>query len=223
MPLPMVHLYLAKGIEENIQFEFSPYYYLGNISPDAIHSRPGSTREDKDRTHLFSRVENTRNPQDISGDKIKNILELCFETGDSKMKEFALGYAVHSLLDMNWIMHIFRPFDRQLRASGLNYYDVRRVYYDETKACDLSLYNEYGWIRDLLVVLKGTTEFDFMNVLSKEEIRDWKEVTLNKMWDPQNNYIVDPHYITVDSIKKFVGSLIPEIVGVLRGWGCFIV
>lgn len=54
MPLPMVHLAVAHNILPNIDIAKPDMFYLGAISPDAIHMREGSTRQDKIRTHLRS-------------------------------------------------------------------------------------------------------------------------------------------------------------------------
>lgn len=211
MPLPMVHLFLAKGVEEKLEFKHSPYYYLGNIAPDSIHSRNGTTRRDKHHTHLYVNTKDISESQALTKKKIKEMLEVSLKNKDKSFVEFSYGYAVHSLFDMMWIKNIFRPFDRSLRTSGLNYDDVRRIYYDETKACDLKLYEENIWMHDLLVELKNTEEFDFYDILSKDEIHRWKDVTIEKMWNPQNNYIVEPYYITIDHITAFVSKVIHSI------------
>ena len=55
MPLPMVHLSTAVKIS-TIQGLKSPEFYLGSISPDAVHMRTGFVRDDKTRSHCNARV-----------------------------------------------------------------------------------------------------------------------------------------------------------------------
>ncbi len=52
MPLPMVHLAVAIQMHRLEQRIPSPDFLLGSIAPDAIHMRPDTGREDKQRVHL---------------------------------------------------------------------------------------------------------------------------------------------------------------------------
>ena len=54
MPLPMVHLSTAVKIN-TLQGLKSPEFYLGSISPDAVHMRTGFVRDDKIRSHCNAR------------------------------------------------------------------------------------------------------------------------------------------------------------------------
>lgn len=61
MPLPMIHLAVAREYAK-ASANFAglincPEYYLGSISPDAVHMRPGTGKSDKGITHLLSRAE----------------------------------------------------------------------------------------------------------------------------------------------------------------------
>jgi len=54
MPLPMVHLGVAYNIiESGFNVSDLPSFYLGVISPDAIHMRQNANKLDKHRTHLI--------------------------------------------------------------------------------------------------------------------------------------------------------------------------
>ena len=54
MPLPMVHLGIAKNIHDSgFSLTEVPQYYLGSIAPDAIHMRPTSEITAKNKTHLI--------------------------------------------------------------------------------------------------------------------------------------------------------------------------
>ena len=57
MPLPMIHLAVAREYAK-ASANFAglincPEYYLGSISPDAVHMRPGTGKSDKGITHLL--------------------------------------------------------------------------------------------------------------------------------------------------------------------------
>lgn len=51
MPLPMIHLSVAVNIEKSLGLENSPLFFLGSISPDAIHMRIDSSSKDKNKIH----------------------------------------------------------------------------------------------------------------------------------------------------------------------------
>ena len=55
MPLPMVHLSTAVKINI-LQGVKSPEFYLGSISPDAVHMRDGFVLDNKTRSHCNARV-----------------------------------------------------------------------------------------------------------------------------------------------------------------------
>ncbi len=52
MPLPMVHLAVAVQLAARHDQFPSPAFLLGSLSPDAIHMRPDSVGDDKEKTHL---------------------------------------------------------------------------------------------------------------------------------------------------------------------------
>lgn len=52
MPLPMAHLAVAVRIQNLVDRNSFPNFLLGSIAPDAIHMRPGSGPDDKQRGHL---------------------------------------------------------------------------------------------------------------------------------------------------------------------------
>ena len=53
MALPMVHLHAAwLWAQDKPELRDNPDYYLGSISPDAIHVRDGSDKSRKNAFHL---------------------------------------------------------------------------------------------------------------------------------------------------------------------------
>ena len=53
MPLPMVHLGVAKQLVDKLAIENIPNFYLGSIAPDGIYTRKEFTREQKLKNHLI--------------------------------------------------------------------------------------------------------------------------------------------------------------------------
>lgn len=53
MPLPMVHLCAANKLIDYINIKDISSFYLGSISPDAVHMREDYIPDDKSKSHLF--------------------------------------------------------------------------------------------------------------------------------------------------------------------------
>jgi hypothetical protein len=65
MPLPMIHLSVVRNFAEYIKPENSQLFFLGSISPDSIHMRVNTGKEDKQKTHYIGEtrektIENVR-------------------------------------------------------------------------------------------------------------------------------------------------------------------
>jgi len=210
MPLPVVHLYLAKKVEERLQRDLGAYYYLGSISPDAIHARKGTNRKDKHKTHLF--VIDQQLGEKSWQSTEQNILEfvkIVSRHEDSSIRHFGYGYCLHALLDMHWIRNIFLPLDRALRSGGLNFDDIRRLYYDESRSCDILLYRQHDWLDNLLDRISQTPGLDFFDILKKNEIEAWKKTVVGNIKNPTASYLVEPAYIKSDVINSFIEGLVP--------------
>ncbi|MBN2627635.1 MAG: hypothetical protein JXA95_13285 [Spirochaetales bacterium] len=54
MPLPMIHLAVAREVQKNVKIWNLQAFLVGNIAPDAIHMRENTTLKDKSVTHLIT-------------------------------------------------------------------------------------------------------------------------------------------------------------------------
>ena len=73
MPLPMVHFCTARECVHDISTLIDcPEFYLGSISPDAIHMRPGADKFSKRITHFHA----------DSGQWINNVLKFLKQNKD---------------------------------------------------------------------------------------------------------------------------------------------
>jgi len=104
MPLPMVHLSVAKKIiEAGFKITDSSLFYLGSISPDAIHMRENADRYAKKLSHLG-------NPSSVSMDfseesedgYVKIMLDFVSKNKEKINTDFLWGYIIHILTDMYW-------------------------------------------------------------------------------------------------------------------------
>ena len=109
MPLPMVHLSVGKKLID-MGFEISnlPQFYLGLISPDAIHMRQNSNRLGKNETHL---IPERKKWIDVNEEEYcRFIIDFIKANSDNIDIDFLWGYGIHILTDMYWTKHIYLKF-----------------------------------------------------------------------------------------------------------------
>ena len=109
MPLPMVHLDIARRI---VGFGYKvnniPQFYLGIISPDAIHMRKDSDRSNKDDTHLLPEGKKWNNVEEKD---YFIFMKKFFSTNLGKMNDdFLRGYGIHIITDMMWTKKVYYNF-----------------------------------------------------------------------------------------------------------------
>ena len=105
MALPMVHLLMAwKWAQDKPELRENPDYYLGTISPDAIHVRDHDDKSHKNEVHL----NNWRRPDPDA------VLRYWVE----HHTPFDIGYGVHVLLDGQWATEFRARFPQMLLPNG---------------------------------------------------------------------------------------------------------
>ena len=104
MPLPFYHISLAGTLSEKYLYvRESGDFFLGNIAPDAVLSRPDCTLAEKFETHL------RRNRLSWRGDVLKSFDK------SNKSDRFALGYHMHLVTDI-----FFRDrWEAEFRRAGI--------------------------------------------------------------------------------------------------------
>ena len=135
MPLPMVHLLVAESLKsENIKK--TAEYYLGAISPDAVHMREDYKREHKTASHFAIKNVGT-------AEKLAEFLEILNGTQEKDRKDFLKGYLVHILTDKLWLDTLYKDIylkNYQLEKAPLQ--DERMAYYNDTDQIDYMLYEK---------------------------------------------------------------------------------
>ncbi len=232
MPLPMVHLGVAYTIHKNEMFhnlDLSPsqrgQFYLGSIAPDAIHMRPGSSRMDKDMTHLllfrlrngemkFSEIP----PEDVEE---TTMLLLTYLSGQRHDEDFSfyLGYVLHILTDLYWAKTLSSAFMKAYYSDPNPLQDRRMAYYNDTDQLDFALYQTCSWRREVwedLAVARGLDvkkiELKGMDVAeasrpflpSADEINQWNKRTLH-WYDTGSSQHKNPiRYMNLEELKAFI-------------------
>jgi len=210
MPLPLVHLAIAyKILAAGFPVQDPAQFYLGSISPDAIHMRNGNTRTDKNHTHL------------LPGDKLWNDIPRKegiatvrkFFHGRGMYTDFAYGYSIHILTDMYWIHDVFARFKLDYKNDTAHAETLVATYYHDTDLVDYNIYNNAPWRGEVWQLLQDAACNNFLDLLSAQEIRLWARRTLQWFNEPENAYKFSgqPKYITLPIVENFIDTYAPHI------------
>ena len=189
MALPMVHLLAAwRWAQDKPELKTNPDYYLGAVSPDAIHIRDGNDKSRKNEIHL----NNWRYPDPDS------VLEYWL----NRHTPFDLGYGIHVLLDGQWAVEFRRRFPEMLLPDGR--LDTN-IYYNDTIVTDFGLYRDCELTPFFMdMIQKGTAPADHPQ-LRLHEFEGWRDATL-KFYQrecPMNNPV---RFIGREYVFEFLDS-----------------
>ncbi len=189
MALPMVHLVAARmWAQDKPEYINCPEYYLGAISPDAIHIRDGNDKSHKDEIHLNNwRVPNPH---------------MVAEYWMANRTPFDAGYGLHVLIDGQWAVSFRRDFPEMLLPNGKPDPDI---YYNDTCRVDFELFDQHmndGFFENML--RRAISPADHP-LLTAYEIGAWRDETF-KFYDrpcPKNNPI---RFITREYVDQFINT-----------------
>ena len=157
MALQMVHLLVAREwAQAHDEYRDCPEYYLGAISPDAIHIRDGNDKSRKDEFHLY----NWKEPH------VDNVID--YWRGHHS--PFDIGFGIHVLTDAQWV-----PRYRS-RNPQLVYPDGKidiATYYNDTYVTDFELYRECGGKKLFNLIERGKAPENHP-LLTQGEFEQWK-------------------------------------------------
>ncbi|MFS0870296.1 hypothetical protein [Paenibacillus xylanilyticus] len=220
MPLPMVHLHVAVLFADSYPERVERgSFYLGNIAPDSIHMREGTTRVDKEFTHF--------NPKD-EGDYIARLQEryssYIQQRSDEGWKWFVRGYFMHVLTDYYWFRSLYPEFVERVTSTDENNGvkrtkdELGRLYYQETDQIDFNLYHYASWSGDVWRLLKSTPSYDVADRLTAEEILRWRDRTVTFFNEQANEPGIVPTYMTDDMVSSFVTDTVQRLILLIHSW-----
>ncbi|MGF6355914.1 hypothetical protein ABIE27_003829 [Paenibacillus sp. 4624] len=218
MPLPMVHLSVAHQLADTLPEPLDlGAFYLGNIAPDAIHIREGTTRDDKQHTHFYPKQEDnyTGRLQKFYGDYIN-------ERTSEGWTSFVLGYFMHVMTDYYWFRSVYPAFEEQVRehdqCEGVvrTKEDLARLYYKETDQIDFNLYRTMNWSEEVWSALNNSSGYEMTDRLTVDEILRWRERTYSFLQGKAPGII--PYYITEEVVQAFVQKTVPRLIDLLAEW-----
>ena len=218
MPLPMVHLNIANRIADSLQMQANRgSFYLGNIAPDSIHMREGTTREDKEYTHF--------NPKD-DGDYVGGLHELYSSYMqpliDEGWKWVVRGYFMHVLTDYYWFRSVHPEFVERVNKADLSIgtsrskEELARLYYQETDQIDFNLYRGTSWSEEVWRVLNSSLGYNMTDRLTADEIIRWRDHTFSFLNGEEPG--ITPEFITGERVQVFVEETVERLSTLLSSW-----
>ena len=161
MALPMVHLLAARAwAQDKPELFENPDYYLGALSPDAIHIRDGGDKSRKNEFHY----NNWRSPD-------PDAVLAYWREHDTP---FDIGYGIHVLLDGQWAVDFRRAFPEMLLPDGK---PDPKIYYNDTCVTDFTLYRESPLTEQLMDLVRRGRAPDDHPLLTRREFEAWREET----------------------------------------------
>ena len=194
MPLPMIHLSVA--VKMNLPEEMKcPAFFLGAISPDAVHMRDGFVREDKVHSHFDAR----------NIDAIENLMPLCGKVRKTEGQEqnFLLGYLVHILTDLFWNDTIDKIFVERYSCDPAPRQDRRMAYYNDTDQLDFLFYKRENWRPTVWELLEQATAYAVENAVSEGEVLAWNRRTLDWYLSGKSQHTNPIRYLEYEDLERF--------------------
>lgn len=159
MALLMVHLLVArKWARGHAEYFDCPDFYLGVISPDAIHVRDHDDKSHKNEIHLNNWV--SPHPDEV------------IAYWREHHAPFDIGYGVHVLTDAQWVPRYRARVPELLLPDGK--IDTG-IYYNDTFVTDFQLYRDCGGRQLFDWVEQGTAPADHP-LLTRHELEEWKRM-----------------------------------------------
>ena len=194
MALIMVHLLVAdRWAQGHPEYLDSPEFYLGAISPDAIHIRDHDDKSRKDAFHLYNWQRLHREP-----------VEAYWREHHAP---FDIGYGVHVLTDCQWVPRYETLLPGIMREDGrLN----TTVYYNDTFVTDFALLRREPRLKAILDMIERARVPTDHPLLTEYEFTEWRRVMLEAYRGECPKH--DPvQFIDEAYIDAFVADAIPLI------------
>ena len=199
MALTMVHLLVAdRWAQGHPQYAESPEFFLGAVSPDAIHIRDHDDKSHKDEFHLYNWQSLHREP-----------LEAYWR---DHAAPFDIGYGVHVLTDCQWVPRYKERLPGVFLPTGK--LDIP-VYYNDTFVTDFALCRKLPRLGHLLELMERSEVPADHPLLTEYEFAEWRRVILEAYRGPcpKNDPVkcIDERYV-LDFVEDSI-ALIDEIYG----------
>jgi len=202
MPLPIVHLGVARNLLNNIKFKDISSYYLGAIAPDAVHMRENYKGENKRISHLHSA------DRDIWK---ANARELILRNYGKRNGDFCFGYGVHVLTDIFWNETVYSMFGMRYDEDKAPIQDKSLAYYNDTDRLDFELHSKYEHRPEIWNYLVNSTAVGIDGLVNDNEVGAWNDRTLHWFDGGESQHKNPIRYILYDDLLHFIEQAAEKI------------
>jgi len=201
----MIHLGIAKNLTDNLKIENFSDFYLGAISPDAVHLRE-NYRESKNISHLR---DNWRNYKLI----LDNAKDFILDNSSHEHRDFYMGYGIHIMTDVYWQKYIDAiEFDILYnRDQNPVHPDRLDAYYKESDILDIRLFKEYEHKTTILNYFIKARPIGIDGLVSAEEVWSLYNKNLERFERRKDEYVSQMRYIVYDEVLSFIDDTAVEI------------
>lgn len=204
MALPMVHLETAAFARERLAIQNLPSYYLGAIAPDGVHMLEGYTSEAKSRSHLGTRGGGTEPVAGFLG-----------RLSEFSNRDYALGYAVHVLTDIQWKGSVYAEFRRRYQADPAPLLERSKAYYSDMDQIDLELYGAWEERKAVWQALELAQACELPGILPKRAAELWNRRTLD-WYDVPRPFEMPPRYTALREVVEFMALAGEDCAGFIN-------
>lgn len=203
MPSQMIHLAIARNILKAVKCHDHGLFYLGCISPNAIHARKGSDQTDKNITHLHN-----SNHKVWENDAIK----LLFSKKDSKDVSFYFGYVTHILSDIYWLHEIYFMTQQKILMDRTPIIKAGEAYYNDLVHADYDIFLKSSWKYDVFQLILNTPAPKGFELLTSYELDTWKKDTLKLYKDDLILGKPKLRYMKHEDVRKYIDKSSSKII-----------
>lgn len=197
MPLPMVHIAVAREVALHLNWTASGAYCLGSISPDAVHMRTPYERQFKADSHLC---------EEKSGSFSKDVW--CANALSAYKKcgtdDFGRGYIVHVLTDIFWNVTLEKQIRDRWTADPAPVQERGPAYYNDTDILDIMLYQNQPWRPDVFAYMAAAEAKPFFALVSDAETDAWRVRTLNWYDAHKIEDYLPLRYASYEEVEQFI-------------------
>lgn len=194
MALTMVHLLAAeRWAQGHPEYLECPEYYLGAISPDAIHIRDHNDKSHKNEIHL-------NNWQSPHPEEVEAYWR-------ARPAAFDVGYGVHVLTDGQWVPRYKERLKGMLKNDGRLDIDI---YYRDTWVTDFRLYRAEPDLRRILDWIAVARVPADHPLLTEYELSEWRRATV-EAYHGECPKAGEPQFVTEAYVRAFAEDAVPLI------------
>lgn len=215
----ITHMVIASEIikllpEGTIQEE--GLFYLGNLAPDAIHSREGYIREFKKHTHFRDRIRDIEFEQEENQSAYrKRLNEFIAKHRDREdgLYDLYRGYVAHILTDELYLLTVRKEFCTVMEDLGIAQSDPRFFEYiiRDMNRNDMLLVNLYEDMEQVKHQIEQVPIHPVDDFLSYQEMKDCMGWLIQRHFYEKHD-LVPPVYITYDRTVAFIRAAAKDIV-----------